>query len=511
MHPSTLASQTHDQHRSSSASRIQHYSARSWWFGRSPLLRYTTLGVAVALVGCAGELEDRGDEDVQTVASAVTAEHVVLYRDSNFSGASQKLEPGTYNLSALKAGIGNDALSSLRVPTGWTVKLYQDVHFRGASRTITADTKSLGDFNDKTSSVLVIGPATPDLPPRPIRLGLSGNVDAENLRFAVATDKELIKNLVRFADMLGFARCNVEKATYLGLSTEDTILARDFRVSKGSGDSYVIRLGYSGDCDASNDRRMTFTLKNFRFVVDPETFVYDAEQETALTPIVVAETTALNASDTASNVTVSLTDEHTDSLTHTTETSITAGIDVSLSATAKIPFFAEVNQTTTFSLSSTVGWTNTTSSTDVTGVTVAYTAQVPARSRKLIQMLASRTQYDVDYTGLGKVKFDLDIAGIFDAENGQKSHPNSEKRLVLSFGDGSESAFEEILDLYDHAHIPNYSEWDWQWIRSYAHDGDRFRTVIGTFRGGVVVPLQGTFRFVTGIATNFQEGPAVPL
>jgi hypothetical protein len=47
---------------------------------------------------------------------------VVIYRDENYSGPSQELDEGSYDISSLT--IGNDQLSSLKVPNGLKVTLY---------------------------------------------------------------------------------------------------------------------------------------------------------------------------------------------------------------------------------------------------------------------------------------------------------------------------------------------------------------------------------------------------
>jgi serralysin len=77
---------------------------------------------------------------------------VVIYSGSEYQGISQELEPGSYNLDKLT--IGNDTLSSLRVPSGMRVILYEHAGFTGRSKEFTKDTPQVGDdFNDKTSSL----------------------------------------------------------------------------------------------------------------------------------------------------------------------------------------------------------------------------------------------------------------------------------------------------------------------------------------------------------------------
>ena len=61
----------------------------------------------------------------------------VVYEHNNFVGRSQALDAGRYDVSALT--IGNDVISSVRVPVGWRVTLYEHAGFTGASRVLTAD------------------------------------------------------------------------------------------------------------------------------------------------------------------------------------------------------------------------------------------------------------------------------------------------------------------------------------------------------------------------------------
>lgn len=84
---------------------------------------------------------------------------VLIYSDFFYQGSVQALYPGSYDRSALK--IGNDALSSLRVPSGWTVTLYQNSGFDGSSISVTSDTVDLNDrsFDNEASSIVVTGPS----------------------------------------------------------------------------------------------------------------------------------------------------------------------------------------------------------------------------------------------------------------------------------------------------------------------------------------------------------------
>ena len=91
------------------------------------------------------------DSSMGDTASAIVYQHI------NYGGASRKLVPGQYDSSEFGA-VNNDVISSLKVPSGWTVTLYEHPNLQGRSKKITTDTPWVGvDFNDITSSIVVTG------------------------------------------------------------------------------------------------------------------------------------------------------------------------------------------------------------------------------------------------------------------------------------------------------------------------------------------------------------------
>jgi hypothetical protein len=83
-------------------------------------------------------------------------ERVVIYTDGNYKGQSSSLLPGTYSTMA-QAGFPDNALSSLTVPAGYRVVLYEFENFTGKSYTITQSKPGfiISGWNDKTSSIAV--------------------------------------------------------------------------------------------------------------------------------------------------------------------------------------------------------------------------------------------------------------------------------------------------------------------------------------------------------------------
>lgn len=84
------------------------------------------------------------------------AEKVILYADILYKGQSTEILPGTYKTMA-EAGFIDNALSSLIVPPGYRVVLYEFENFGGRSYTITASKSmfTLSGWNDKASSIAV--------------------------------------------------------------------------------------------------------------------------------------------------------------------------------------------------------------------------------------------------------------------------------------------------------------------------------------------------------------------
>ena len=56
---------------------------------------------------------------------------VQVFEQAHFQGRSQVLPKGRYDDALKQITIGNDTLSSLQVPKGLVVRLYEHFHFQG--------------------------------------------------------------------------------------------------------------------------------------------------------------------------------------------------------------------------------------------------------------------------------------------------------------------------------------------------------------------------------------------
>ncbi|PSL24546.1 glycoside hydrolase family 76 protein [Chitinophaga ginsengisoli] len=82
-----------------------------------------------------------------------------FFKDCNYTGDVISLEAGDYTVTQLQArGISNDAISSLKVSSGYQVILYEHDNFAGTSVTTSTDLNCLvsQNFNDLTSSLRII-------------------------------------------------------------------------------------------------------------------------------------------------------------------------------------------------------------------------------------------------------------------------------------------------------------------------------------------------------------------
>lgn len=82
---------------------------------------------------------------------------VIIYVDENYRGQSATLQPGSYSNMTEAGSFPDNAISSVYVPDGYRVVLYEYANFSGKSFTITASRSSffLTSWNDKASSIVV--------------------------------------------------------------------------------------------------------------------------------------------------------------------------------------------------------------------------------------------------------------------------------------------------------------------------------------------------------------------
>ena len=97
-----------------------------------------------------------GESSGLTYNADAGQQKATFYLDSDYRGTKVSLGVGKYDYNEMVGkGIKNDALSSVKVPDGYRVTLYNDAGFGGGAKVLLQDASSLGNFNDKTSSIII--------------------------------------------------------------------------------------------------------------------------------------------------------------------------------------------------------------------------------------------------------------------------------------------------------------------------------------------------------------------
>ena len=94
--------------------------------------------------------------NIEKLGDEISSAKATFYENSNYSGWSVALSEGRYDYGTMiSKGIKNDQISSVKVADGYKVTLYNDERFAGSKKTLFTDASGLGDFNDKTSAIVI--------------------------------------------------------------------------------------------------------------------------------------------------------------------------------------------------------------------------------------------------------------------------------------------------------------------------------------------------------------------
>lgn len=87
-----------------------------------------------------------------TPSTTSTVEKVGLFSDCDFKGKSQLLGPGKYDINIES----NDSVSSLKIPNGRHIQLFEHYNFLGKSITYSSDVSCLNsEWNNMASSFII--------------------------------------------------------------------------------------------------------------------------------------------------------------------------------------------------------------------------------------------------------------------------------------------------------------------------------------------------------------------
>jgi hypothetical protein len=349
--------------------------------------------------------------------------------------------------------------------------------------------------------------------------------DAEELKYKVASDKVVVARLAELCEMLGYVEFDKPRSGF------------EVQKNKHGHDRYDIH-----PVDRTPPS-FGMSLANFRFSVDPAALRYGEPVVSAMEPAAISSFLAINKSEIADTVSKSFAFQLSDTTSHTTSYSFTEGIrfgtgwKIGAKGKACVPFvsegevYAEVSGSYEVSFNATQGWTNARTTSFSSVDTQQYTGDIPPRSKRLIGLTVTRVKSDVSYAAEAVVGFGIDVVGLLreddNAFHRKRGKGESANIAFWSFGlaesaglepvqgrspgfGGDRShAFLDIIDQYDHRHIPNYSEIDWKWMER--RFGARLDANIDFFRKGVGVLMKGSFSSVRGVSAQIVADAPVPL
>lgn len=112
--------------------------------------------------GMTKEEEEAKKKQGGEVTKQGAAPRVTLFSDCKFTGKMVDISFGEY-ASMAKAGFGNDVLSSMKIPAGLKVQVFEHDNFKGDTTVFTNDVSCLVDvkiskarnWNDRVSSLKI--------------------------------------------------------------------------------------------------------------------------------------------------------------------------------------------------------------------------------------------------------------------------------------------------------------------------------------------------------------------
>lgn len=444
-----------------------------------------------------------------------------IFEHYDYGGRSAQLGPGHYSGAELDP-VGRKTISSVKVPSGLEVTLYEGDGFTGRYRTITADTPKVDPFNDLTSSIRVVARPASTLVAQGRDLAVPALVTGDDLKMRIARDPELIRRLADLADMIGFGWCGGTQYDWVGWGfdvVQETSQVSPSATAVPTG-NVVIKARFNPDDPyvrgPMEGTRLSMTLSNFRVLIDPSTMTLAAPLVTSLEPATIGYTTAKNESDGEDTLAKAFAYQLQTAVTHTTSYSFTEGTKVSISAKTSVGsddvVKVEITAGFEFNFSATQGWSDATQTTTGQTLTETYTAKIPAHTQRQISLVATVTSAEATYSATAVVAFDVTFSGFLRwAGNARSDHPQDRPLASLTFGTPTMSAFEHIVDSYTRRADTTGATWDWTWIEAETGANGRLADAVDWFRNRIVVPLSGKFSGVGGTSAWITAGPAVAL
>ncbi|MFJ3882431.1 hypothetical protein ACIPW5_33930 [Streptomyces sp. NPDC090077] len=122
--------------------------------GLQNILKNAQIKAAQSMSGDTSINENYDGDFATTFNPLVENAAAAVFTEAQFKGQRQTLPVGRYDIGDLT--VPDDSISSVLVPEGLKVTLFEDAGFSGASTVIETDTEAFGaNLENKVSSVIV--------------------------------------------------------------------------------------------------------------------------------------------------------------------------------------------------------------------------------------------------------------------------------------------------------------------------------------------------------------------
>lgn len=331
--------------------------------------------------------------------------------------------------------------------------------------------------------------------------------DEEQIKYAVASNSEVIHKWALLAHYLGFGWCGGTASQYVG---------DDFSVKRNSDGDYELIANYRKDDPYADgekaDKRLKITLSDFRVAFKSEDF----QMEPAITSVsgqrVASTYVASNEGQESTNFSKEYSYSTGGEVTH--ETNTTLGVSIGMSTTVSANcMFGGVESTISTEFTAEHGWSDSTTETTGDTITDTFEADIPAHTKRVIDQMANDVISSINYKVNAQILYSVKFEGFLRwGGNAKIDHPDDRPTVSLKLGNETTSASEYLYDLYTHRNIQGYNQWvDWSWLEN-EEGAQTVKSLVENrlYNSPEASLVEGKFTY-KGIATSMRAGDPVPL
>lgn len=347
------------------------------------------------------------------------------------------------------------------------------------------------------SGSIMANQSLPAIPEQSIKV--YAGYDKESLQYNILNSKDFYKPISYLGHYLGFGWAGGTGSRYIG---------EDMVVERVNEDTYSIYAPYDKNDPYADGywahKRLKVKVKDIKLVSNPADLKLKEVQVYDLEPVSNLGGYAYNCGETEDSVPVSIAYSDTRSWSKTDATTLSTKVAIENTHKVGLPFIGGAETKITVEAGVNHTWENVKSGSETIQQTAQYNAVLSPMSKRYISLTVFKQKADIPYELFSYLKYSTEFNGFLRwSGNAHKDHPTNRPTVTHQFGsaDGLSSS-QKILDEYDHAHIPGYSTWDWNWMKNeFGQSGLTWvlANVANRKYGGIL-----TGKFTTSHSGNFE-------